>query len=205
MKLATYKYNQRYDTRNTNENKKIKFNTEGIIKIPYINDNTDRRIKKYLNENNLNLKIVHTATKKINHLTKPKNNELNENKKCNCDFCSYTGGKLKCTEKNIVYKYECKLCKMIYIGKTDCMIKNRHSLHKHHFRHKNRNSPMFEHHCNYHPERLINIEKSWKDYTIDIIRRNHDPVNNAISEAIEIQRNIPILINRKHELQYFLE
>lgn len=73
---------------------------------------------------------------------------------------------------------------MVYIGKTDNMIKNRHSSHKHLFQTKSRNIPLFEHHRELHPERLVDVKKAFLDYQIEVLHKNRGPTENAISEAI---------------------
>jgi predicted GIY-YIG superfamily endonuclease len=95
---------------------KRRFNSEissekFFLSIPFINDKTDRLIRKSLAPLGVRILIAHKG-KKLKNKLKDSNPEL----KCNMSNC-----KMKnhlCLRKGVVYHIQCQLCKANYIGSS---------------------------------------------------------------------------------------
>ena len=96
----------------------------------------------------------------------------------------------------MVYKYECRECKKIYIGRTSNRVVDRHDQHKRDVNKFNENSALTGHILNLDHHGLGDIEK---EFQLSILSKHRDTPETIIAEARAIDRHKPEL-NRKKEL-----
>ena len=101
-----------------------------ILKLPYLNENSWRRIKNTLRKYDINIHLVFEKRNTIHKIFKPLDNNQCE---MNCYICEQLPNNFNCRTRFVVYSLTCKLCtetKNQYIGKTSIWIKDRINQHK---------------------------------------------------------------------------
>ena len=157
------------------------------LKLPYINDDVDKNIRRTFSREGLHLRIVHRTRTLRRELSAPR--PFPECKLKNCPIMDSH----KCHTRHTVYKLTCKKCNQSYIGST---IRPLHVRVLEHM--SSASSSVFKHNakCNNNKEFDINI----------IGRSNNDEADLRLMEAILIKEQKPVINSRqeKEELQEFL-
>ena len=163
------------------------------MKLGFINDKTNRIIRKLINKYKIPVNFISTPNKSLSNTLKYKQN-MKKHK--NCAVCDILPDKVKCTNRFLVYKFTCRYCKEFYIGQTSRPFKFRFNEHKRAVNNGCDSSAIAEH-C------LKCISKQLTDdFDLDIIGMCKDAVDTRLTEARFIKRLIP-KINRKKELTVF--
>ena len=164
-----------------------------ILKLPFVSDKCNRRIKKLICTYDLPIKLVNTfGNKSSNALRKRKSSD----NQCRCSVCPDLG-KYKCKDRFIVYRYTCMKCKEFYIGKTVRAFSTRHAEHRNAIKNKSSSSALYEHIKTQH----LGIGDI-KDFQVDFIAKLYNSRNTTFTEAQAITHFKPS-INRKHEIPCF--
>ena len=164
--------------------KKEKERRENMIhvRLPYISDKIDNKIKNIVKRNNLPIQIYHN-TRTLRHCVNT--NEVTT--ECQMKDCEVKNKKL-CNIKKVVYKIKCDKCGDSYIGSS---VRPLHLRVKEHLRY--RNSSVYLHKM-----------KCGAEFSTEIMGRERDATSLRIREAIEIRRNQPE-INSRQEREHLSE
>ena len=159
--------------------------------VDFISDSYLRKINKLVSKYELPVRVTckpgQTLVNSINTI---------ENKnKCNCKLCKDIGPKYMCSDKYIVYNFECKICHKNYIGQTCRPLKLRHDEHRRSLNCQDRKSALSEHSLTDHADRMMNID----NFQLSVLNKQKNSMQTKMAEARFIALNKP-QINRKHEL-----
>ena len=127
------------------------------IKCPYANEEITRHYKSFFKRLGLSEKIVPwfhggPPLKRIFHPPKEKLTCTSD-----CKFCVISEKPQMCHFKDVIYQIECQICRQIYIGETQRMIKSR--INEHMFLNFS-NSAVRDHFTSDHPNSEISVK--WK-------------------------------------------
>jgi hypothetical protein len=169
-KIRSFKgnYNRRSQVRSTSE----KF----FLNIPFVNDETDRKIRKSLSELGVKIHIAHKG-KKLKHHFKGISTAA---------VCTLVNCKLNnnlCMRKGVVYNLKCSLCNSTYIGSS---WRHLHIRYKEHLTHKA--SAIYNH--------LLTCNGSM---IVSVLASDHNVQRMRMKEALLINELKPSL-NTKNEL-----
>lgn len=168
-------------------------NTCSFLKLNYINDCTDRKIRKLIQRYKIPAKLVNKSNQTIYNNLRFKSKQT---KHPNCEICDRLPDRILCTTRHLVYKFTCHLCNDFYIGQSNRPFKFRFNEHCRSLLNKNKNnSALAEHVLQKHHSVNCTID----DFDLSIIDKCNDPVDTRLTEARYIKRLSP-QINRKHEL-----
>jgi len=163
--------------------KREKPKTKTFLKIPFISDKINSKIKKILKENDLNVNLAQRSISMSHYLNnKKKNNNKTVKNKCQLRRCSLKNEKL-CVQSNVVYQLQCPICNAKYIGST---LREFHIRYNEHI--KNSKSAINQHMkiCRAQP-------------TASIIARDHRRIYLRYLEAMNIKKLKPEL-NKREEI-----
>ena len=177
---------QRYKSRHT-------WTDSAKLRIPFISDSTNRKIGKIIHKSKLPIKLLPITGPTVARGLQPYKPPTHCSKS-NCNLCNTLQPRATCLDKQVVYKYECTLCKKCYIGQTCRQINRRHQEHARSISQHDKHSALSEHLIDEHPNMPANITL----FSLSIIARSKNPKHNAIMEALLIKRDRPEL-NRKFE------
>ena len=163
------------------------------LKLGFVNDKTDRDIRKLIKKYELPINLVSSPNKTLYNALKFKQKvEKHES----CLVCESLPNKMKCTDRFLVYKFTCHHCKDFYIGQTSRPFKHRFNEHKRAVDKGNVDSSAMAEHClKCRPKRLT-------DFDLEILDKCKDALDTRLTEARYIKQLIP-KINRRKELTIF--
>ena len=153
------------------------------LKLPFIDDDTNRRIVHAFRKNGFNnIRIAH----KTNTLRSQLNTLKKSQRTCTNTKCPMRDNN-KCFRRNVVYKITCNICRNFYIGSTIRFLHTR----------------VIEHLTNKQSSVFLHLKKCrTTDITIDIIGTDSDTSNIRLREALYIH-NLKPSINNKAEREAF--
>ena len=176
--------------RETNNIKLLKRDKNDVvyIKLPYINDDVDYKLKRIFRQEGINIRLSHKTRNLRHHLSH------SNDKACTLTSCSINDSKL-CHRRNVVYKVICRRCHHFYIGST---IRHLHlRIHEHL---TSKQSAVHQHLLNC----TGNLHDIHNKIDIHIIGTENDEANLRLREAILISWHKP-KINSKVEIEAFRE
>jgi hypothetical protein len=175
---------------------KLKFAKGGMpIKIPFISEGANSKIKKAIRKSELDLQLVNTKNTNIQSL----GSKQGAIKCMKCNICEKLPETLNCKTQNIVYSYKCRKCPddTIYIGKTNNTIRDRNRNHRKCFKDKDtRGSAMAEHMYKKHNMDNICFDEA---YEFNMLSKVNSNINTNLKEGSLINKLKPKL-NRKCEI-----
>ncbi len=166
-------------------------NKMSILKLPFINMHTNKKIKAKIKSSNLPIKFVSIPGPSISSIFKPRITASLNN--CLCTICS-NYDKITCKMTNLVYEFCCKQCNKTYIGKTTRTLGERYAEHSASIQGYNTKSALAEHLQSCHPSSSNDI----RQFSLTILKRCRSSNSTAIFESLLIRDFKPEL-NRKHE------
>ena len=89
-------------------------NERCYLRIPFISDNINHKIKRILKSEHLNVGLAQKSQTTLRSALRTKNRTINN---CQMTSCPLKDNKL-CFQKNVVYKVTCRKCQQFYIGST---------------------------------------------------------------------------------------
>ncbi len=155
------------------------------LKLPFLSDQADRRIKQVFRREGVELRIAHKAQSLRNFLQKKK-----ETLTCQLNNCPVNNRSL-CNERHVVYQLQCSSCYQTYIGST---IRPLHLRVKEHC--TRRESSVYQH--------LRQCTSG--NISTKVLTKDSDKTNLRIKEAIYIRNLCPLLNSREErdELRDFI-
>ena len=153
-------------------------NNKVLIKIPFISEACNDKIKRITDGSGLGFMTVNDRAMKITNIAKPVTNKRNKN--CNCKWCKMMT-KGCCKDTVAIYKATCNNCGHFYIGKTNNQMGNR--IREHLNKNPNNNSAIAKH----------KREKCNGGFTFETIERNHNYLVNDMRELMIIKQQKPQL------------
>ena len=166
------------------------------LKIPFLSETFDSKVRKLVNELNLPFRVVGGKARQVNQIGV---NPAPQGKcRGRCQVCRALPESLNCKMGNVVYEASCKVCDGRYIGKTSRNLYGRLSQHKSELQRMDERGPL--------PAHLLEHGRatgSLLDFKFDVMARAHGGVETAIKEALCIDMHRPA-INRKEEKQFFM-
>jgi hypothetical protein len=156
---------------------KIRPSPEFYLKIPFISNTIEHKIRSSLMELGVKIHIAHKGKKLKHFLSNNRGGVMG----CNLNRCPMSNN--LCLVKGVVYFIECVLCKANYIGST---FRHLHLRFKEHL--NTRSSPIFLHNLNCSGQ-----------VTIRVLSHEHNVQRMRIKEAILIKQIKPTL-NTKDDL-----
>lgn len=179
---------------NNNHTSKKKFNATNstMMKLPFINDTVNSKLKEIINSHNLNLTLINKKNTQPSQLgSNPK-----ETKPCiNCSICNHTNSETKCTASNVIYQIDCNFCDKKYIGRTTRSLNIRAKEHFRDWQKAEHKSALGEHMDTVH--NFTDIKQN--GCTFSILDKSHDTVDNILKEVYQISKH-DNLFNRQLEL-----
>ena len=167
------------------------------MRLPYIDEDTVRRVKGILKRSGTNLKVAWTSGPSLaqklitSALSKPP---------CpagprHCHTCE-NGLNGKCTRKNVIYRIVCKICATagrteFYIGESTRPIRYRFNEHLGDARLRRADTPLGEHIADYHTD--ASNDEINSGFSIDILSSGRDCAEIKITESIYIRNLNPTL------------
>ena len=171
----------------TNPKKKRKinyFNNEKhYLKIPFISDDVNHKIKRILRSEQLNIGLAQKSSTTLRSALRRKIKRTNN---CRMSACPIKNNKL-CFQKNVVYKVTCLRCQNFYIGST---IRTLHVRIKEHMTRES--SSIFKH--------LQQCDT--RNISTEIISYERDNANIRLMEAQMIQKHAPHINSKDEKDQY---
>jgi hypothetical protein len=176
--------NESYRTEPPNHRQPRQINNPNwlYLKIPYISDSIDYKIKTLFKNEGFPIRI----TRKSTTLRQVLRSENHNPSSCNKSECATSSANL-CFAKNVVYRITCTQCKQCYIGST---IRNLHDRTKEHL--SKPASSVYKHFTNNHDTENISSK-----VTIAVIAKERDPVNLRLKEAFYIRKQKPDINSRE--------
>lgn len=158
------------------------------IKLPFISDDVDYKIKRIFKQEGVNLRISHRTHSLRNHLQRTRDTH------CSLSNCVLRTSNT-CHRRYVVYKVVCRKCQKFYIGST---IRFLHLRIREHMTAKD--SSVYKH--------LIDCSGNLRDpisqVDVRIIGCDHDEANLRLRESILISRLKPQL-NSRSEMEAYRE
>ncbi len=169
-----------------------------ILKLPFLSDNSWRKIRKTISKLKLDVNLVMEKRKPISKICKP-----NFMFQCfrNCLVCEQVSKHFNCHSRFVVYSFICKLCvdkTSEYIGETCVWIIDRIKQHQLSIKNRDSKSALSTHLKDIHPNETPSINH----FRLQIKQKCKDSHDTCIAEAIWIEREKPSL-NRKYELNNY--
>jgi hypothetical protein len=183
-------------TNTTTTRDKLKFSKGGMpIKVPFISDRANNKIKTAIKNSELELQLVNTKNTNIQSL----GTKQGAQKCMKCTLCDKLPETLNCRTQNIVYSYKCNKCPedTSYIGKTNNTIRDRHRNHRKCFKDKDiKGSAMAEHMFKKHNMDNVCFDDAFEFNMLSKVNSN---INTNLKEGNLINKLKPKL-NRKCEI-----
>lgn len=195
LKLNGYPENiikKSYEIKNKRDKKNNKKNKNDekphYLSIPFISNSFNASIRNVFKKENINVRLSHRSNTMRNNLSK----KLESVKLCEKNNCTLRNN--LCLIKNCVYKMTCQNCQSSYIGSTTRELHTRYEEHI-----KQKTSSIHKHltKC-----KSIDINSNSKLFNIQILAKDHDPINLRIKESILIKRNKPEINAREEQAQF---
>ena len=168
---------------------------DGFVCLPYVDEELLCKIQSKVKKSGLNIRIAWKNSNKLR--SKLITSSLNIPKcpggrRCNTCLSGFQGD---CTQKNVVYRLNCSMCKQgekenIYIGETKRPVRLRFNEHVRDALHETEGTPIMgdhfrEHHSGSHVPPI--------PLQIQVIYRARDHPDRKIAESLLIQKNRPAL------------
>ena len=148
------------------------------LRIPYISDAIDRKIKRIFKDEEVPIRVIHKSTS-LRQILAPRN----RHEACNRTKFPIANDKI-CNLRGVVYKIRCNQCHKTYIGST---IRKLHDRIKEHM--DKSESSVFRH--------LSETHNGSNDISTTIIARDNDVVLLRLNEAYFIRKEKPQLNSRE--------
>ena len=168
------------------------------LEIPFVSDRCDKKLKQIINKFDLPCRLVSKANKNLASFLDLRHPASDDN--CVCTICKQirsnsTGETFNsCTDRYVVYKYTCKICNQIYIGKTARPFKTRHQEHARSIKNKSKVSALSE-----HAQKHDEIDRNINLFNISFLKKENNSRDTTVAECKYIE-NLKPQINRKQEL-----
>ena len=159
-----------------------------ILKIPFISDAFNHKVRHLLNKHNVAARVVNCRDRTLRDLTKA--NQKQQHTICHSTSCPAPD---ICQHASVVYSATCQLCDQSYIGMTTRKLHERAREHVTAARHHDRHSAFGQHYESHHP-------KATPDIKFIILRRQKDLLRLHIEEAMAIRTFKPTLNRRQEDL-----
>ena len=169
---------------------------DGFLTLPYIDEQLLCKIKKVVKRSNLK---IHVAWKNNQKLKSSLIRSAISKPKCpggrRCHLCK-SGFKGDCTQKNVVYQIECRLCKQDlnkaqYVGESMRPVRLRFNEHLCNAKNRTVNTPLGDHVLQKHTAQ--EIQAISEPLELKVIHRARDHADRKIAESIIIQDRQPSL------------
>jgi len=138
------------------------------VKVPFLNEKTTQKIRKYLRDANLQgkIRLVFTTQPPLHRLLAPKKETIECEESCVACITAKKPG--SCKKKNVIYQIQCQLCNFEYIGESKRCASTRIMEHT-----KSEMSNVYQHFTLSHPTSrkdnfkwsIIAQEKDWRTRT----------------------------------------
>lgn len=190
QKLETNGYTRNFikNTIHNNRPRKNKCNTTEhfYLKIPFISNSVDNKIKRIFHKEGIPLRLAHRSFTLRKYLKQNSNSQM-----CTLNNCPIPDKKI-CTTTGCVYKIVCQNCRKYYIGSTKRPLHTRLLEHL-----KSNKSSVYQHLQKCQPSTTTHSYL----ITTSVIDRDSDPINLRFLEALHIKNNKP-QINSKEEFHF---
>jgi hypothetical protein len=157
------------------------------VKIPYINDRLNKKIKEIFTEENIPVRLVHKNKSLRNILSRSQTTD-----ECQRENCQWKTSRI-CLRTGVVYKITCQYCHKHYIGSTIRVLHDRLREHT-----RDDKSAVYRHIQECHHG--IRIEQNI-GLTVRIIGQDKDNINLRFKESILIQQQRPQLNGREELIE----
>ena len=133
-------------------------NASAVLKAPFKGDISNKEIKNTAKKFDEDIFFCNNKFKHLKNLSYKPPKEVTKCKS-ECAICPQLKRNENCSEKMVIYQYECKICSQRYIGKTINSIRMRHYKHHYAFRDENsfRESALAAHIADKHPGSTADI------------------------------------------------
>ena len=159
---------------------------DGVLVLLFISTAIMHQVRTAVRRSGLNIRIAHRSGPTLRSiLTKSALEPPTCPGRTNCLACQ-AGLQGRCTIKNAVYRLECVLCSMKYIGETKRPIRGRLMEHRRAAKNRDAQSPWGAHYATSTPVPII-------PFQAEIISRTTDHVDRKLTEAIHIAIESPPL------------
>jgi hypothetical protein len=189
-KLETNGYSREFIKNTVRKNRRQKNNNHNkeffYLKIPFISNNIDNKIKRIFQKEGIPLRLAHRSLTLRNYLKTKSRVQA-----CTLKNCPIQNSEI-CTRTGCVYRVECVKCKQFYIGSTKRVVHTRLLEHL-----KSNKSSIHQHLTKCQPN---NTTHSYMIKT-SIIDYDPDPINLRFLEALHIKNTRPTL-NSKEEFHF---
>ena len=167
---------------------------DGFLCLPYVDEALLHKIQSKVKKSGLNVRIAWKNPNKLRNklirsaLSKPK---CPGGPRCHTCASGFSGD---CTQKNVVYRLNCKLCQekgqnSIYIGETKRPVRLRFNEHLRDALHVTEGTPMGDHFGEHHSSSGVPSVP----LQIKILYKSRDHPDRKIAESLLIKRNRPEL------------
>ena len=165
-----------------NKPNKPKKEYDYIFKVPFINENYTRTMKKHIRNLKINARVVEGSGFKLISVLKGK-----DRVPCECKICELG---IHCQDRNFIYEATCNQCNEKYLGASARPAKKRLGEYESSIRLDSQTdrTTLAKHNFNIHNKVHNDIKKCYKCKVID---KGSDPVNTFIKEGIYIKNNNP--------------
>ena len=161
--------------------------------LPYVDEQLLCKIQSKVRKSGLNVRIAWKNPQKLRNklirssLSKPR---CPGGPRCHTCASGFSGD---CTQKNVVYRVNCKLCaqqgkESTYIGETKRPVRLRFNEHVRDALNESEGSPMGDHFREHHPRTTVPIPLQ-----ITVIHKARDHPDRKIAESLLIQKHRPAL------------
>jgi len=148
------------------------------LKVPFINDSFNRRLKTVFRKQGVYVRFCYTNRSLRAHLT-----QRFDHHTCSLSNCKISASGLS-FRTHVIYQITCNGCQLKYIGST---IRQLHVRVREHL--QNSNSSVFQH-----------LRICGPDISVRILAQDSDPINLRLKEALLI-RDLTPQINSREELR----
>jgi len=178
-----------YDSRNRKDQRNDML---ASLNIDFISDSCTRKLRSIARKYDVPVRITCKPGKSIGNFMNT--DTFRNNSDCNCSICDVLSDKYSCKSRYVVYSFKCKICNDSYVGSTNRTFSARYAEHERSIRYGDMKSALSQHIRSKHN----NVAMTIKDFYVEIIDHQNNPVRTRISEANFIDFLKPTL-NRKHE------
>ena len=158
-----------------------------VLKIPFITDEFNRKVRGILTKNNTPVRLVNYKGKTLRQMTRPK---ATTKKICKSKACPAPG---ICQQSSVVYSAMCDLCGHSYVGMTTRRLHNRAQEHVRSAKNHTTTSAFGEHYLSKHPNQRPQI-------SFKILRHEGNELRLRIEEALAIKDETPELNRRQEDM-----
>ena len=170
--------------------------TDGFLTLPYIDEQLLRKVKYIVRKSKFRVRVAWRNENKLraalvkSSICKP---SCPGGRKCHLCMSEFQGD---CTQKNVVYEIQCKLCekggrKVTYIGEYMRPVRLRYNEHRRDAINKKASTPFGDHFLHEHIQDEISTNSNILN--LKVLYRAHDHPDRKIAESIFIRSRTPSL------------